>query len=323
MIGPIRGLADDLLEISVIGSFTNLGIRARRSLYGWKQPAQQSLRGRTVLVTGPTSGLGRQATIELAALGARVVLLGRSADRLEALRAELEAHHHDDRFPVVVADTSSLASVAEAVDRISATEARLDVLVDNAGAIYPDRRETPDGIEATLAVLVVGPFALISGLLPLLGATPGSRVIAMSSGGMYTQALDLDDLNWERRPFSGPRAYAHGKRAQVVLIREWARRYSGSGVGFVSMHPGWADTPGLSASLPGFADRMGPLLRTASEGVDSLVWLATLPSEAVASLNGAFVHDRRRRPYDRVPATRVSAAERRRLWDEVMTLSGG
>ena len=113
-----------------------------------------------------------------------------------------------------------------------------------------------------LATLVVGPFALIGGLLPLLAGTPGSRVIAVTSGGQYAQALDLDDLQ-NAEPYDGTRAYARAKRAQVSLIREWSRRLGRTGVRFDSMHPGWAATPGLAESLPGFYEAMGPILRTA------------------------------------------------------------
>jgi len=318
----MRNVVDALLEISVLGSFSKVGIRTRRRLYGWTDPPPDALEGRTALVTGPTSGLGRAAAAALARLGARVVLVGRSQERLDGVRAELMAAHGEDRFPTVVADLGSLASVAAAVERIRSAEPTLDVVVDNAGAIYPERRESPDGIEATLAVLVVGPFALVSGLLPLLRSTPDSRVIAVSSGGMYTQPLLLDDLGWTDRPFSGPRAYARAKRAQVMLVREWSRRLGAEDPAMVSMHPGWAATPGLEASLPGFSGLMGPLLRTPAEGIDTLVWLAAAPPDELAPLRGAFVHDRRARPFDRVPGTRVLGHERRQLWDAVVTLAG-
>ncbi|HEY6607597.1 MAG TPA: SDR family NAD(P)-dependent oxidoreductase [Candidatus Limnocylindria bacterium] len=316
----MKGLIDDALEVTVIGSFSGLGIRARRRLFRWRDPEPDALRGRTVVVTGPTSGLGRRATDELAEVGARIVLVGRSAERLADVRTALVKRHGEDRFPTVVADMSSLTSVRAAADAIVRSEARIDVVVDNAGAIFQDRAVTADGIEATLAVLVVGPFALVAGLLPVLRATAGSRVIAVSSGGMYTEGLALDDLGWEARPFSGPRAYARAKRAQVMLTREWARRLRGSGIAFVSMHPGWADTPGLSASLPGFAGLMRPILRTPSEGVDTLVWLALLPD--AGGLAGRFVHDRKARPFDRVPMTRVDQRERRRLWRAIVELAG-
>jgi dehydrogenase/reductase SDR family member 12 len=314
-----KGVLDDALEVTVVGSFTSLGIAARRRLHAWRRPEPDALAGRTVLLTGPTSGLGRQAAEELAALGARIVLVGRSRERLVTVRDELTDRHGEDRFTTFVADMGSLTSVREAVAAITAAEPRIDVLIDNAGAIFPERSIGPDEIEATLATLVVGPFALVAGALPLLRASPAGRVIAMSSGGMYTQRLRLDDLQFEGELFSGTLAYARAKRAQVMLVREWARRMRGSGIVFNAMHPGWADTPGLSASLPGFRQLLEPILRTPAEGVDTLVWLASDP--AGHDRSGAFFLDRRERPFDRVPFTRVSREERRRLWQIVVGLA--
>ena len=316
----LPSLVDDALEVTVVGSFSRVGFVLRRLLFGWAPPADGALRGRTALVTGPTSGLGRAATDALASMGARVILVGRSAERLTAVRDALVATHGEDRFPIVVADMGSLASVRAAADRIIETEPRLDVLVDNAGAIFPERSESPDGIEATLAVLVVGPFVLVSGLLPLLRRTPGARVVCVTSGGMYTQKLDLDDLQSTVVPFSGPRAYARAKRAQVALVREWARRLRGTGVTINAMHPGWADTPGLAETLPGFYRAMRPVLRSPAEGVDTIAWLAADPAGAATS--GSLYLDRGPRPFDRVPGTRLSPGDRRRLWDMIVALSG-
>ena len=313
-------LLDGLLELSIVGSFSRLGIESRRRLFEWPVPPDGALDGRTVLVTGPTSGLGRAATDALAALGARVVLVGRSPERLAVVRDALVAAHETDRFPTIVADMGSIQSVRAAVTRVLETEPRLDVVVDNAGAIFPERIEGPDGIEGTLATLVVGPFVLVSGLLPLLRRTAGSRVVAVTSGGMYTQRLDLDDLQSTVEPFSGPRAYARAKRAQVALVREWARRLGTRGITVNAMHPGWADTPGLAEALPRFRRLMRPLLRTAAEGADTLVWLAAAPEAGGRS--GELFLDRRPRPFDRIPATRLSAGDRRRLWDLVVALTG-
>ncbi|MFN8620657.1 MAG: SDR family NAD(P)-dependent oxidoreductase [Chloroflexota bacterium] len=279
------------------------------------------MQGRTVLVTGPTSGLGRATTDALAGLGARVILAGRSRERLERLRDELVERHGEDRFPVVVVDMGSIASVRQAAAAIRAAEVRLDVLVDNAGAIFPTRTVGPDGIESTFATLVVGPFVLVDALLPLLRATPGSQVIAVTSGGMYTQRLPLDDLGFERGTYEGARAYARSKRAQTALVRERARREAPGGVRFNAMHPGWADTPGLAESLPGFHGLMSRWLRTPAEGVDTIVWLATDPG--ARGLTGRLLLDRRPRPFDRIPATRLSAADRRELWDRVSGLAAG
>ena len=314
-----RVVVDDALEVTVIGSFSRIGPAIRRRLFRWNAPAAGALNGRTVLVTGPTSGLGRAATDRFAALGARVILVGRSEDRLARVRDELVARHGEDRFPIVVADMGSLASVRGAVAAILASEDRLDVVVDNAGSIFPERRTGPDGIEATLALLVVGPFALVSGLLPLLRRTSGSRVIAVTSGGMYTQPLPIDDLQFREGDYAGPKAYARAKRAQVALMREWARRLRGERIAFTAMHPGWADTPGLAETLPGFYRTMRPLLRTPDAGADTILWLATLDDAMPAS--GGLYLDRRRRPFDRIPSTRLSAAARCRLWDQVVVLA--
>jgi len=314
-------LVDAMLELTVVGSFSRIGPGVRGRLDRWAPPSPDALARRTVLVTGPTSGLGRQVTDDVAALGARVVLVGRSRERLTTVRDELVGRHGVDRFPVVVADMGSLASVRAAADEVLATESRLDVLIDNAGAMFRERTIGPDGIEATLATLVVGPFALVDRLLPLLGRTAGSRVIAVTSGGQYAQPLDIDDLQ-SARGYDGTRAYARAKRAQVSLIREWARRFGGHGIRFDAMHPGWARTPGLAEALPTFSRLMGPLLRTPAQGTDTLVWLASAPASQISAPNGSLWLDRRPRPFDRVPMTRLSSADRRRLWDRVAGLSG-
>jgi dehydrogenase/reductase SDR family member 12 len=312
---------DGLLELTVVGSFSRIGSAVRSRLDGWTPPPVAALAGRTALVTGPTSGLGRATAEALAGLGARVILVGRDPAKLAEVRDALVARHGEDRYPIVVADLGSLAEVRRAIDTMLSDEPRLDVLVDNAGAIFPERELGSDGIERTLALMVVVPFALTSGLLPLLERSNG-RVIAVTSGGQYTQPLDLDDLELAGRPWSGPRAYARAKRAQVALVREWARRTAGGPVSFAAMHPGWADTPGLEASLPGFRRLMGPLLRTPAEGIDTIVWLAAHPDAAGRGGSGRLFLDRRPRPFDRAPQTRLSAADRARLWDRIVHLAG-
>ena len=311
---------DDLLEITVIGSFSRIGFDVRRRLFDWTVPPPRGLAGRTVLLTGVTSGLGREAAHQLARLGARVILAGRDPGKLASVQADLIRECRDDRFPTVVVDMASLESVRGAVGQVLATESRLDVVIDNAGAIFPTRQVTPDGIEATLGTMVVGPFALVGGLLPILETTPGARVIAVTSGGQYAQRLRLDDLQWTAQPWDGTRAYAQAKRGQVSLMREWSRRIPRQAIAFTAMHPGWADTPGVAAALPAFYRWMGPLLRTAAQGVDTMVWLAADPD--AADLAGRLVLDRRVRPFDRIPSTRLSPADRVRLWDLIVGLAG-
>jgi NAD(P)-dependent dehydrogenase (short-subunit alcohol dehydrogenase family) len=319
-----RDLVDDALELLVLPSFSRIGYDLRRRMYDWEDVGRVSLHGRTALVTGPTSGLGRATVSHLAAMGARVLLVGRDPDRLERTRLELEAWSGNHEVATYVADLASLAAVRQAADEILDRELRLDILVDNAGTLLPDRRLSPDGFELSLATMVLGPFVLTSRLLPLLraGATADrpARIVAVTSGGMYAQRLHLEDLDFEQDEYSGTLAYARAKRAQVALMREWARRLRGEGIVANAMHPGWADTPGLSASLPEFREFLGPYARTAEEGVDTIVWLAA--SDDAGRSTGRLFLDRRPRPFDRLPMTRVRAAERRALWDRVVELSG-
>jgi len=319
-MGPAQ-LVDLALEVSIVGSFGRPGYRLRRRLFGWPDPDPGSMTGQTVVLTGPTSGLGRSAAGGLAALGARIVLLGRDESRLQRVAHELRQQHGRDEFPIVVVDMASLASVRAAVAAIGVSESRIDVVVDSAGAINEERVITDDGLEATFATMVVGPYVLIDGLLPQLEQSGGGRVISVVSGGMYAQALDLDDLQFEDGPFDGVRAYARAKRASTVMVREWARRLRGRRVRVDAMHPGWVDTPGLARSLPRFYDVVRPILRTPEEGVDTIVWLAAQAPRQAAG--GRLFLDRRPRPFDRVPSTRVGAAERRRLWDLVVAASHG
>jgi NAD(P)-dependent dehydrogenase (short-subunit alcohol dehydrogenase family) len=315
-----RAILDDALEITLLGSFSRLGYLLRRRVWGWADPAPGALAGRTALVTGPTSGLGLATAQGLARLGARVILLARSADKLARLSEGLIRQYREDRFPVLVADMSSLPSVRAAAAQVRASEPRLDIVVDNAGAIHERRTITDEGLEATLATMVVGPFVLLSELLPLLESSGDGRVITVVSGGMYAQRLDLDDLQSEAGAWNGTLAYARTKRASAALAREWARRLDGRPVRVNAMHPGWVDTPGLAAALPRFYDLMGPLLRTPAEGVDTVTWLATQPP--TGARRGRLYLDRRERPFDRLPGTRLDGAARRRLWDAVVHLSG-
>jgi dehydrogenase/reductase SDR family protein 12 len=315
-----RDVIDGTLELLVVPSFTTVGYRTRRRLYGWPDPETYRLDGRTVVLTGPTSGLGRAAAGSFARMGARLVLVGRDAGRLAATADELRRDVPAVTLATVVADMADLDSVRAAVATILASEPRVDVIVDNAGAMFPRREETAAGFERTLATMVLGPFVLVAGLLPRLRDTADGRVVAVTSGGQYAQRLRLDDLGYRRGTYDGPRAYARAKRAQVALTREWSRRLRGTRIVANAMHPGWADTPGLEASIPGFRRLVGDALRTPAEGIDTLLWLAAAPEARAAT--GRLFLDRRVRPFDRVPVTRLTADDRRDLWDAVVALTG-
>jgi NAD(P)-dependent dehydrogenase (short-subunit alcohol dehydrogenase family) len=318
-----RALIDDALEVLVVPSFTDVGYAVRRRLWGWQPPSAWSMVGRNVVLTGPTSGLGREVAGSLAAMGARLVLVGRDPAKLARTVDELVgAGAAPADLATVVADLSSLASVRAAAAEILATESRIDVVIDNAGAMFAEHGETTDGVERTMATMVHGPFVLTARLLPRLLASPDARLVAVTSGGQYTQSLALDDLDYRSGTYDGARAYARAKRAQVTLIREWSRRFAARGLCATAMHPGWADTPGLEAALPGFREVVGDRLRTAAEGVDTLLWLAAGPAAQARTQPGRLYLDRRVRPFDRVPGTRVPAADRRALWDRIVARTG-
>jgi len=300
-----------------VPGYTRIGYRIRRR--GWDTELPR-MEGRTVLITGATSGLGLAAAHALARLGAGVRLLARSAERAERTRAEIARASGNDDVGYHLCDLSSLDAVRRAAAQIAAEESRLDVLVNNAGVLTGERRVSDDGIELTFATNVLGPFLLTSLLAPLLAESAPARIVDVSSGGMYTQRLDLEDLQTRHQSFDGPAVYARTKRAQVILSGLWAQRLRGEGVVAHAMHPGWAETPGVESSLPRFHSVMRPLLRTPAEGADTIVWLAC--AQEPGSSSGGFWHDRRRRPTHLLPWTRETREERERLWAECERLTG-
>ncbi len=313
----ISSLLDTILDRTVLPGYTALGYRLRSRL--WDDGELEDMQGRTVLVTGASSGLGLAAAHGFAGLGARLLLVGRDPVRGERARAALAARHGGELVELGICDLGELSSVRAFAEGLIASGRRLDVIVNNAGVLPAERLLSTDGIELTFATNVLGPFLLTNMLSGLLARSPSGRIVNVSSGGMYTQRLRLDALQMEDREFDGAIAYARTKRAQVILTEEWARRLA-PGVTAHSMHPGWADTPGLEDSLPGFHRATKPLLRTPAEGADTIVWLGSAAAERISS--GGFWHDRRRRPLHRVPWTRETAAERERLWAECTRLSG-
>ena len=310
----LETVVDTALEVPVAPSFTRIGHDVRSRVAGWANVADIDLGGRVVAITGATSGLGLSAARTLAACGAQVVLLGRDADRLASARLSVVAAAPSSSPDTVVVDMADLDAVRQACDRLRALHDRLDVLVHNAGALSASRTESPQGIETTIAAQVVGPFLMTTLLLDRLVASAPSRVITMSSGGMYTSGLRVDDLQM-RDGYRGAEQYARAKRAQVTLNEMWADRHGASGIHFHALHPGWADTPGVATSLPTFRRVVGPALRTPDQGADTLVWLAAA-EDALAS-NGGFWHDRRRRSLHILPTTRRSDTPERRqaLWE--------
>ena len=313
----VATVLDVALDRTIVGGYSRIGYELRRRT--WEDLPR--LDGQTVAVTGATAGLGRATATALAGLGARVVLLVRDPERGQAARAGIESETGSTAVGVLECDLASLDSVRGAAARLIAGEERLDVLINNAGVLPAGRERTADGIELTLATNVVGPFLLTNLLVPALAGSAPSRIINVSSGGMYGQRIHVEDLGMDHEAFDGVTAYARSKRAQVILTEQCAQRLRARGIAVHAMHPGWADTPGVQSSLPRFHRLTRPLLRTPEAGADTIVWLAAAPEGGLAS-TGAFWHDRRQRPTHLLGRTRESETERAALWDRLVALSG-
>jgi len=193
-------------------------------------------------------------------------------------------------------------------------------LIHNAGALLNTRQISPQGIEQTVASHVVGPFLMTTLLLPLL---KGGRVVTVSSGGMYSSGLPTfnngETLEMPAHKYGGSKQYAIAKRAQVTLNEMWAVREIQTE--FVAMHPGWADTPGVQESIPGFRRVTAPILRSASEGADTIAWLAAV--NPLPGASGTFWSDREVRTTHKTPQSKKLDTEinRQSLWQQVEQMS--
>ncbi|GLZ49894.1 oxidoreductase [Actinomycetospora sp. NBRC 106375] len=307
-------VVDAVLDRLVVPGYSRVGYAVRRA--SWRSVPAGCLEGRTIIVTGAGGGLGAAAVRGLVALGARVEMVVRDRSRGEETAAAVLADHPGAAVDVAVCDVSSLDDVRRYAAGLRDRELAIHGVVHNAGVMPPERTETGEGHELTLATHVLGPFLLTRELRPVLraGASPTapSRVVFVSSGGMYTASLHPDDPEFREGTYSGGAAYARTKRAQVVLSELLADDLAGDGVVVHSMHPGWADTPGVASSMPGFHRVTGPLLRTEEQGADTVVWL--LSAAEPGHSTGVFWHDRAPRPTHYLPRGGETPQSRAALW---------
>ncbi|NIK57675.1 SDR family NAD(P)-dependent oxidoreductase [Kribbella shirazensis] len=275
---------DTLLERAVVPGYTRLGYRLRSRSWPADDPRPNALVGKTAVVTGARSGLGKATAARLAELGAAVHLVVRDAGKAARTVADLRGEVPGATFVLDECDVSDL----DAVRRYAATlTGHIDVLVHNAGVMPAQRTESPQGHELTLATHVLGPLLLTELLRSNLR---NGRVVFVASGGMYTQPLPADP-EYREAPYRGATAYARTKRIQVALTPLLAAHLAPTFV--ATMHPGWCETPGLTESLPAFTKLTRPFLRTPAQGADTTIWLAaTTPTPPT----GKFWHDRRTRP---------------------------
>ena len=282
--------------------------------------------GKRVLITGATRGIGLAAAVELARRGARLTLVARSEARATDAVRRIEAAGKGASVDVLVADLASQASIRRLAIDAQAKYSSIQVLINNAGAIYARRQLSPDGIELTWAVNHLAPFLLTTLLLDRLTASTPARIVTTSSGAHERAQIPFDDLNAERSwgGFGFPR-YGETKLANILFTVELARRLEGTGVTANCFHPGFVAT-GFNRNN-GLLMRIGmaisrPFARSASKGAETLVWL--VDSEAPGDTSGGYFFD------EHLVTPSVAAQDReaaRRLWDvseaEVQASAGG
>jgi NAD(P)-dependent dehydrogenase (short-subunit alcohol dehydrogenase family) len=261
------------------------------------QPTEYSnMTGRRVVVTGPTSGIGKEIAARLAGLGAELVLACRDAERGKRTMDEIARRTGRAKCEVMTVDTSSLKSIREFAALFRKKYPRLDVLVNNAG-VYLNRRLTcVDGVEATFATNVLGYFLLTRELLDLLRSSAPARIVNVAS--TYAGELDLDDLQFEKRAYEGRKAYQQSKACDRLLTWAFARRIEGSGVTVNAMAPGLVQTGLYRNTSP----KLRLILRivglfhgrSVGAGADTAVWLAS--SSEVQGVNGRFFELRQEAP---------------------------
>uniref|UniRef100_A0A8C8CAN4 Uncharacterized protein n=1 Tax=Oncorhynchus tshawytscha TaxID=74940 RepID=A0A8C8CAN4_ONCTS len=236
--------------------------------------------GRSFIITGANSGIGKATATAIAKKGTKPEI-GQEGN---STTLEVYVHH---------LDMSETHKVWEFAESFKMQYPSLNVLINNAGCMVNKREVNDDGLEKNFATNTLGVYLLTQSLIPLLQKSRDPRVITVTSGGMLVQKLQPDDLQSAKGSFEGTMVYAQNKRQQVVLTEQWAKHHPA--IHFSVMHPGWADTPAVSTSMPQFHQMMGERLRSAEQGADTVVWLA-LTRAAGRTRSGKFFQDRRAVP---------------------------
>jgi retinol dehydrogenase-14 len=283
-----------------------------------------AMAGRTCLVTGATSGIGKATATGLARLGAEVALVARDPAKGRATLAEIQAATGNPRVELLLADLSSQASIRRAAEEYRRGHDRLHVLVNNAGGYWATRHTTADGLELTFAVNHLAYFLLTNLLLDLLRASAPARVVNVTSGAQGVGDIHFDDLQFAQR-YRGQAAYNQSKLANVLFSYELARRVEGSGVTVNCVAPGVVRT-NFGRDDSGPIQRLmtplaRPFMRTPEQGAATPVYLASSPE--VEGVTGRYYVRRGSRPSARRSSRRsYDTGLAQRLWQVSEQLTG-
>jgi len=275
------------------------------------------MQGKTVIITGATSGIGEVAAIRLAEQGARIVFTARDKARADDTMAALKKANPAADHAVHMADLSRLSEMKR-VGAELAREPQIDVLINNAGALFNKRQETVDGLEMTFALNHMAYFVITNLLMGQL--KPGARIVTVASNAHRGARLDFDDLQ-SRRGYTGFPVYSRSKLCNILFNRELARHLSGSGVTANALHPGFVatrfgnDSGGIVRTVLKIAKPIGAI--SPEEGAQTIIFLASAPQ--VAGLSGQYF-------YECKPATPTAEArnddDAKRLWDISQQIAG-
>jgi NAD(P)-dependent dehydrogenase (short-subunit alcohol dehydrogenase family) len=275
------------------------------------------MHGKTIVITGATSGIGEVAAIHLAEQGARIVFTARDKVRADATMEKLRRANGAVEHSAHLADLSLLSEMKRVAGEI-AQEPQIDVLINNAGAVFNARQETGDGLEWTFALNHMSYFVITNLLLPNLKS--GARIVSTASGAHQRAKLNFDDLQ-NRRGYSGFPVYSRSKLCNILFTRELARRIAGTGVTANCLHPGFVATRfgDQSGGLLSAGVRAAKLLGAISqeEGAKTIIHLASSPD--VAAVSGEYFYECKVETPS--PAAR-NAADAKKLWDVSVQISG-
>ena len=284
-----------------------------------KGEQQDSMKGKIVLITGATSGIGRETALGLARKGATLVLVGRSREKLGRTISEIAAQTGNQQIDSLVCDLTSMESVRKLAGDFKAKYQRLDVLINNAGETVNERRVTVDGYEYTLALDHLSHFLLTSLLMDIIKKSAPSRIINVSSSAHMFGHLDFDDLMGEKK-YGAMRAYGQAKLANLLFTYELARRLAGTGVTVNALHPGVVKT-NFGAGMKGrwriFITLGKPFNISARKGAETSIYLASSPE--VARVSGKYFAKKKEK---RSSKESYDESVAKRLWSESARLTG-